>query len=96
MFSGLIPATVTPYGIEGKVDLAALEIHLDYLVGCGVGGVAVNMDTGEGPLMSSPERKSIITLAQGVSAKRPGSRRGFRPVDGRCVQRGENGRRLRC
>ncbi len=61
---GLIPATVTPFGAGGAVDADALAAHLRRLCGvAGLGGIAVNMDTGEGPALDPGERRLVLDVA---------------------------------
>jgi 4-hydroxy-tetrahydrodipicolinate synthase len=61
--SGLIPAVVTPMTASGEVDEAALRRYVQWLAGhAGLGGVAVNADTGEGPHLTMAERRRILEI----------------------------------
>jgi 4-hydroxy-tetrahydrodipicolinate synthase len=69
--TGLIPATVTPFAADGTVDHAALGAHLGRLAAIdGLGGLAVNMDTGEGPALSPDERLACVRTAVDAAAGR--------------------------
>jgi 4-hydroxy-tetrahydrodipicolinate synthase len=57
---GLIPATLTPMDDTFKVDYEQLGKYIDWISGFRVGGLAVNVDTGEGPHLYSEERAEII------------------------------------
>ncbi len=61
--NGLIPATLTPMTGDFEVDEAALRKYIRWLVGHeGLKGIAVNMDTGEGPHLSRGEKKRIVSI----------------------------------
>ena len=57
---GTIPALLTPFAADGKVDLAAMDAHLAWLGDQGVRCVSPLGTTGEGPSLSLAERKSVI------------------------------------
>ena len=57
---GTIPALLTPFDTEGRVDLAAMDAHLAWLRERGVGCVSPLGTTGEGPSLSLAERKAVI------------------------------------
>lgn len=59
---GLIAATVTPMNADRSVDEAALRSYLRWLADLGVTGVAVNVDTGEGPHLYPHERLRILEI----------------------------------
>lgn len=66
MFSlkGVVPAMITPLKNGGKeVDFDALRKYCEFLVSKGVQGLFVCGTTGEGPLLSIQERKSIAEVA---------------------------------
>lgn len=57
---GVIPAMVTPFDqCTGEVDAQAARDLCEFLVGKGVDGLFVMGTTGEGPLLSSEERKKL-------------------------------------
>ncbi len=59
--NGIIPATVTPMTPDAEVDEKQLAGYIDWLKGFnGLKGVAVNMDTGEGPHLTDAEKASVI------------------------------------
>jgi len=57
---GLIPATLTPMDSNFKVDYDQLGKYIDWISGFRVGGLAVNVDTGEGPHLYLEERVEIL------------------------------------
>lgn len=60
---GLIPATLTPMTDEFDVDEPALRSYIRWLLQFdGLKGVAVNMDTGEGPHLTRAEKKKILSI----------------------------------
>ena len=61
--SGIIPATVTPMNSDAEVDEKQLRGYIEWLRGyTGIKGLAVNMDTGEGPHLTDAERKRIVEI----------------------------------
>jgi 4-hydroxy-tetrahydrodipicolinate synthase len=69
---GLIPATITPMDENYQVDYDQLEKYIDWISKFKLGGVAVNVDTSEGPHLNSEERASIIkTYARKVGRRFP-------------------------
>ncbi|MCD6257255.1 dihydrodipicolinate synthase family protein [Candidatus Aerophobetes bacterium] len=64
IFKGVVPAIVTPLKKEGReVDLDAFGRYCDFIVEKGVDGLFICGTTGEGPLLSIQERKSIAKVA---------------------------------
>jgi 4-hydroxy-tetrahydrodipicolinate synthase len=59
---GLIAAIVTPMHADFSVDQASLRRYARWLVGQGVAGIAVNVDTGEGMHLSPTERISTAEV----------------------------------
>lgn len=61
--NGLIPATLTPMTEDFEVDEAGLRKYIRWIVGHeGLKGIAVNMDTGEGPHLTRDEKKRIVSV----------------------------------
>jgi 4-hydroxy-tetrahydrodipicolinate synthase len=60
---GLIAAAVTPMHEDGTIDERSLRKYLRWLISQGVHGVAVNVDTGEGPHLFPEERLRVLELA---------------------------------
>lgn len=59
--NGIIPAVVTPMNRAAEVDYRQLRDYARWLLGyAGLKGVAVNMDTGEGPHLADAEKIEII------------------------------------
>jgi len=63
-FKGIIPAVVTPMSDEYTIDLNAFDSYLKWIIGQGLVGVAVNVDTGEGPTLERNERKELLQVAR--------------------------------
>jgi 4-hydroxy-tetrahydrodipicolinate synthase len=68
--AGIIPAIVTPMLDEERLDLEALGPYVEWLVGTGCLGLAVNVDTGEGPHLTREERGAVLERVAGVAAGR--------------------------
>jgi len=67
---GIIPAIVTPMDAAGEVDLPALRTYVAWLVAQGPIGLAVNVDTGEGPHLTADEKRAVIETVAEVAAGR--------------------------
>jgi 4-hydroxy-tetrahydrodipicolinate synthase len=63
-FSGLIPATITPMRNNLELDLEAFDSYLRWILSQGAVGLAVNVDTGEGPTLTSGERVRLLEIAR--------------------------------
>lgn len=59
-FLGIIPAMMTPFDNNQKVDEVAIEKLLDYLINMGVHGVYLTGSTGEGLSMDIEERNDVV------------------------------------
>ncbi|NBW96855.1 MAG: N-acetylneuraminate lyase [Planctomycetia bacterium] len=57
--AGIIPATYTPLGPDGRVDFAAIPPFVGRLLADGVTGLYVCGSTGEGVSLSSSERRGV-------------------------------------
>jgi len=57
---GLMCASFTPMTSEREVDISAIDAYQKYLVGAGIKQMYVNGSTGEGPLLTTAERKAIL------------------------------------
>jgi len=63
---GIIPATVTPMTRDFRIDEEGLVDYIKWLSRFRLGGVAINVDTGEGPHLYKEERKRIVELVVDV------------------------------
>lgn len=61
---GIIPAAIVPMRSDESVDMAAYERYLRWVAQPGVVGLAVNVDTGEGPYLTSDERRAVIATTR--------------------------------
>jgi 4-hydroxy-tetrahydrodipicolinate synthase len=60
---GIIPAVLTPFTEDGKLDEEGLRQNLNFLIKSGVHGLMVNGTTGEATNLSAKERKIVIETA---------------------------------
>jgi 4-hydroxy-tetrahydrodipicolinate synthase len=60
---GLIAAAVTPMNEDHSIDEGSLRRYLHWIADQGVVGVAVNVDTGEGPHLFPEERLRVLRIA---------------------------------
>lgn len=62
--SGVMPALVTPFDADGKIDFAAFERHLTMLRAAGVSGWVPCGSSGEYNLLSDAERDSVLQFVK--------------------------------
>jgi N-acetylneuraminate lyase len=55
---GIIPAVFTPLTDEGEVDIKQIKPFSEFLIKDGVSAIYVCGSTGEGPLLTTPERQT--------------------------------------
>ena len=61
---GLVAATVLPMNAQGDPDESGLRRYIRWIADQGVAGVAVNVDTGEGPHLTQSERVRILEVVR--------------------------------
>lgn len=61
--NGLIPATVLPLDDNARPDFNAFEQYLEWVISQGPVGIAINVDTGEGPHLTRDERREALDVA---------------------------------
>jgi len=61
---GIIPAIIVPMRKDYSIDFDAFRNYLDWIVSLGPVGLAVNVDTGEGPYLTPDERVQVIQAAR--------------------------------
>lgn len=64
---GIIPAIIVPMRSDFSIDYGALETYLEWVIGQGAVGLAVNVDTGEGPYLTPEERSQVIQISRRVA-----------------------------
>jgi len=69
-FQGIIPATVTPMNKSFQIAEEDLRRYIEWITGFRIGGLAINVDTGEGPALSAEERKMTIRVVSSVVKRR--------------------------
>ncbi len=62
--TGVMPALITPFGTDGKVDFKAFEQHLTAMRAAGVTGWVPNGSTGEFFSQSSEERREVLQFVK--------------------------------
>lgn len=67
---GVIPAVLTPYTAEHQIDVEALKAYVDFLINNGVHGLFAAGTNGEGMLLSTQEKKTIIETVTTQAAGR--------------------------
>src|SRR6266581_5150209 len=60
--NGLIAAIVTPMRSDLSIDEESLRRYANWLAGQGIRGLAVNVDTGEGPHLFPQERLRVLEI----------------------------------
>lgn len=70
MFQGSMPALVTPFTEDGKVDEAAFAAHVEWQISEGSTGLVPVGTTGESPTLSHDEHKRVVALCVETAAKR--------------------------
>ena len=62
-WAGIIAGVALPLHDDESIDWDSLESHLETFPGCGLTGVVVNADTGEGGLLTRREREQVLRFA---------------------------------
>jgi len=57
---GIYVPNVTPFDPKGNIDFEALEELIEFWIRSGVSGLVVNASTGEAPLISQDEKRSLV------------------------------------
>ncbi len=68
MFKGPIPALVTPFTPDGRVDEKAFQALAAWAIAEGVGGIVPCGTTGESPTLSNDEHHRVVELAVEAAA----------------------------
>lgn len=68
--AGIIPATIVPMRSDFSINFDAYRRYLDWLISLGPVGLAVNVDTGEGPYLTPDERGEVIRATRDVAKGR--------------------------
>ncbi|MFQ6094812.1 MAG: dihydrodipicolinate synthase family protein [Candidatus Bathyarchaeia archaeon] len=67
---GIIPATVLPLTERYRIDEDSLREYIKWLTKSRVGGLAVNVDTGEGPHLYKEEKIRVLKIVKDVVGHR--------------------------
>ncbi len=68
--NGIIPAVIVPIRQDYSIDFGAYRRYLEWVISQGPVGLAVNVDTGEGPYLTPEERREVIRVTREVAAGR--------------------------
>ncbi|HXV43551.1 MAG TPA: dihydrodipicolinate synthase family protein [Anaerolineae bacterium] len=68
--NGIIPAVILPMRQDYSIDFGAYRRYLEWVMAQGPVGLAVNVDTGEGPYLTLEERREVIRVSRQVAADR--------------------------
>jgi 4-hydroxy-tetrahydrodipicolinate synthase len=68
--SGIIPAVIVPMLDNYQIDYPAFRHYLEWVVSQNPVGLAVNVDTGEGPYLTAEERLQVIQTAHDIAGER--------------------------
>lgn len=63
---GIIPATILPMNEKFEIDEDELKGYLRWILRFRIGGIAINVDTGEGPHLYPEERIRVLKIAREV------------------------------
>lgn len=67
---GIIPAVIVPMRADYSIDFDAFRRYLEWVVSLKPVGLAVNVDTGEGPYLTPDERIQVIQTAREAAGGR--------------------------
>ncbi len=67
---GIVAATVLPFDESGRPDIETYQHFIDHLINAGIGGLAINADSGEGMSLFPEERQRVMRAAAEVTGKR--------------------------
>ncbi len=68
--NGIIPAVIVPMRQDYSIDFDAFRRYLEWVISQQPVGLAVNVDTGEGPYLTPEERSQVIQTTREVAAGR--------------------------
>lgn len=68
--AGIVPPLATPLLAPDRLDIDGLERLINHLVAGGVHGLFILGTTGEGPSLSQPLRRELVSSAIGLAAGR--------------------------
>ena len=66
----MIPAPLTPFTEQGRIDMGLLEKQISYLVEAGANGLFIAGTTGEGAFLSTAEKAEVLKAARRVAGGR--------------------------
>ena len=63
---GIIPATVLPMTANSEIDVDVLKDYMKWVLKFGIVGLAINVDTGEGPHLYNEEKMKVLKIVKDV------------------------------
>ena len=66
-FGQVLVALVTPFAVDGEVDWAGVEKHIDDVINDGADGIVVTGTTGETSTLTDSEKLKLVEVAKDVS-----------------------------
>ncbi len=63
MFEGVLPAIITPFTRDNRVDIAGLKQNIGFLIDGGVSGIVPGGTTGEAATLSMKEHEKVIEIS---------------------------------
>ena len=67
-FPGIIPAVITPFDADDRVDVAALEANVSHLLERGIHGLIAVGTMGEAGSLTQEERRTVVETVVGAAA----------------------------
>jgi 4-hydroxy-tetrahydrodipicolinate synthase len=67
-FPGIIPAVITPFDADDRVDVAALEANVSHLLERGIHGLIAVGTMGEAGSLTQEERRTVVETVVGTAA----------------------------
>jgi 4-hydroxy-tetrahydrodipicolinate synthase len=67
-FPGILPAVITPFTIDDRVDIAALRANVEAVLAGGVAGLVATGTMGEAGSLSDDERRLVVETCVDVAA----------------------------
>ncbi len=67
-FPGIIPAVITPFDADDRVDVAALEANVSHLLERGIHGLIAVGTMGEAGSLTEEERRTVVETVVGTAA----------------------------
>ena len=67
---GIFPATILPMKADFSIDLESYEKYIQWMLSFPIGGLAINVDTGEGFQLTREEQRAVVKKTAEVVKKK--------------------------